>query len=145
MLKLNYPFLSFFFIRLFSATMFMLVFLIACPYEPKSSDKSSEMKIHIIGRVTNKADGSPIANVEVQLTSSITKVLRTTNTNEDGQYSITYNGKCNRGDRGTTLYVRVRSPEGYYPQPPDLYLLECKEETQTFNFQLILQHSYSQD
>ena len=133
--KLNHAHCSFLYKGSFSATLFILVFLSACSDKPKKS----ELKIHVFGKVTNKNDSSLMANVEVQLTANITKVLRTTNTNEDGQYSIIYYGKCNRGDVGTTLYVRVRPPEGYYLQPPSFYMLVCIEETQTFNFQLIPQ------
>ena len=133
--KLNHAPCSFLYIGLFSAMLFLFVFLNACSDKPRKT----EISIHVVGKVTKKTDDSPMANVEVQLTASITKVLRTTNTNEDGQYSITYYGKCNKGDVGTTLYVRVRSPEGYYQHPPGFYMLECIEETQTFNFQLIPQ------
>ena len=133
MLKLNQTPISFLYIGIFSTIVFMLVFLTNCYDEPRKT----ELTIHVVGKVTKNTDGSPVANVEVQITAgSIGKVLRTTNTNEDGQYSITYYGKCNRGDVGTTLYVRVRRPEGYLTQPPSLYMLECIEETQTFNFQL---------
>jgi hypothetical protein len=111
----------------------MLVFLNTCYDKPRKI----ELTIHVVGKVTKNTDGSPVANVEVQITGGgISKVLRTTNTNEDGQYSITYYGKCNRADPGTILYVRVRRPEGYLTQPPSFYMLECIEETQTFNFQL---------
>ena len=60
-----------------------------------------------------------------------------TETNEDGQYSVTYNGKCNRGDPGTTLMVRLRrAPDGYHPELPVNHMLLCTEEIQTFNFWL---------
>jgi hypothetical protein len=133
MSTLNHKPYSFFYFCPSFITFFVLVFLIACPDKPGSG----VVTINITGNVTDKTNGSPMANVEVQLTASFTKVLRTTETNEEGQYSISYYGKCNRGDPGTTLYVRVRSLEGYYPDLPASYILLCIKETQTFNFRLI--------
>ena len=132
MSKLNQTPCSFLYIGLVSTILFMLVFLNTCYDKPRKI----ELTIHVVGKVTKNTDGSPIANAEVQITAAISKVLRTTKTNEEGQYELTYYGKCNRADPGTILYVRVRRPEGFLVQPPSFYMLECIEETQTFNFQL---------
>ena len=133
MSKFNHKPFLFFYFRPFFVALFVLVFLIACTDKPGSGD----VTINITGNVTDKTNGSPMANVEVQLTANVTKVLRTTETNEEGQYSISYYGKCNHRDPGKTLYVRVRPLEGYYPDLPASYILLCIEEIQTFNFRLI--------
>lgn len=112
---------------------FVLAFLIACPHEPAKT----QLNITVVGQVTDITDGSPVANVEIRLTAQMHKVLRTTETNEGGQYTITYYGKCNRGDIGTTLQVRLGDvPEGYSRESPYSHLLLCVEEIQTFDFRV---------
>lgn len=81
-----------------SATLFVLIFLASYPDEPRSSI----LTVHVFGNVTDKTNSSPVADVEILLMSLDHKISRITETDENGQYSLTYKGKCNCGDRGTT-------------------------------------------
>ncbi|MHA2053793.1 MAG: carboxypeptidase-like regulatory domain-containing protein [Candidatus Hodarchaeales archaeon] len=115
---------------------FVLIFLNACS-EEETIMGSDEMQIHVVGTITYKANGSPAENVEVQFLNGIYQVLKTTVTDQDGKYFISYYGKCRTIDQKTTYKVRARSTDGYYPDWPNIYTLQCTSNTQTFNFQLI--------
>jgi 5-hydroxyisourate hydrolase-like protein (transthyretin family) len=114
----------------------MLIFLSPCS-EEETIMGSDEMQIHVVGTITYKANGSPAENVEVQFLNGIYQVLMTTVTDQDGKYSISYYGKCRTFDQRTTYKVRARSIDGYRPEWPNVYTIQCTSNTQTFNFQLI--------
>jgi hypothetical protein len=115
---------------------FVLIFLNSCS-EEETIMGSDEMQIHVVGTITYKASGSLAENVEVQLVNGIYNVLRTTVTDQDGKYSISYYGKCRTIDQKTTYKVRAMSTDGYYPDWPPIFTIQCTSNTQTFNFQLI--------
>lgn len=131
MTRITHALLSIFHLGLVSFVLSWL-FFVACSDKPGSS----HIKIHVVGKVSDK-NSFAMANVEIQLTKGIYNVLRTTQTSLKGEYSLVYYGKCNRSDPGTTLFVRIRAPDGFYPDLPASHMLLCTEDTQTFNFQLI--------
>jgi len=112
----------------------MLIFLSAC-YGEKTVG-SNEMRIYVEGTVTDITSGSPMEDVEIQFYSVAGSLERLTKTNQAGQYSIPYYGKCRTADLKTTFKVGVRPPAGYKYILPASYQVSCTTETQTFNFQL---------
>lgn len=96
------------------------------------------MRIYVEGTLTDISSGSPMEDVEMQFYNVAGSLGRLTKTNQAGQYSIVYYGKCSTADLKTTFKERVRSPAGYKYILPVSYQISCTTETQTFNFQLEL-------
>ena len=131
------PFLSIF---IFLTLAFLLIFLSACSGE-KTVMGGNEMRIHVVGTVTDISSSSPVENVEIQLysisTGSGTRSIKsTTVTGQDGKYSISYYGKCSLQEVATTLRVTVNPPAGYKYITPSIFTIQCTTATQTFNFQI---------
>ncbi len=112
----------------------ILIFLNACSEE--TSVGSSEMHIYVDGTVTYKTNGSPAENVVVRFMTVTSNVLKTTTTDQEGKYSISYYGKCGTYDPGIHLTVTIMPPSGYKIVPPYRFYLECTSNIQTCNFQL---------
>jgi hypothetical protein len=90
---------------------------------------------HIIGTITDSKTNLPIADATVELVRGLEgKTEKSTKTDENGNYSIEYNGQYFEGE-DTTKYLRIEaSKSGYYERGTQVH--QTYKETQTINLAL---------
>ena len=90
---------------------------------------------HIIGTISDSKTNLSIADATVELVRGLEgKTEKSTKTDENGNYSIEYNGQYFEGE-DTTKYLRIEaSKSGYYEKGTQV--LQIYKETQTINIAL---------
>ena len=133
MKKLTNSFFSFSHLRILLIPLLIsiLITLVACPKKLEWFERWVE--INIIGIVTDAANGSPIIGVSIELYCRVTEHIRYTQTNQEGQYSLYFNGpQCGWGFGAGWKMSATKT--GY--KSAFRYARHNTEEIQVINFEL---------